>query len=67
MRRNDNVLVTAYNPPLNGKVADTYKIPTRNIQDPRLVKQYPNGVPMVEVILENGKLQVFVEDVVKVV
>ena len=67
MRRNDNVLVTAYNPPLKGKVADAYKIPTRNIQDPRLTKQYPDGVPMVEVILENGKLQVFVEDVVEVV
>lgn len=67
MKKNQNVLINGYNPPLKGRVADTYTVPIRNIQDTRLIKQYPNGVPMVEVILENGKLQVFVEDVVEVI
>tara|TARA_R110002012_G_scaffold301969_2_gene502641 strand:+ start:346 stop:549 length:204 start_codon:yes stop_codon:yes gene_type:complete len=67
MKKNDNVLVKGYNPPLKGRVADRYIIPIRNIQDPRLIKIHPNGVPMVEVILENGKLQVFVEDLLEVV
>jgi len=67
MKRNDNVLIKGYNPPLKGRVSDTYKIPTKHIQDPRLIKQYPDGVPIVEVILENGKLQVCVEDGVEVI
>lgn len=67
MRKNDNVLIRAYNPPLKGRVASTYIIPIRNIQDQRLITRYPDGVPMVEVFLENGKLQVFVKDMVEVV
>ncbi len=67
MKKNDKVLIRAYNPPLKGKVADAYKIPTRNIQDQRLIRKYPDGVPMVEVILDNGKLQVFVKDMVEVI
>ena len=65
MKRNDPVKVTSYNPPLDGRVADRYIIPIRNIQDQRLIDKYPKGVPMVEVILDSGKLQVYVEEVVK--
>lgn len=66
MRRDDEVLITSYNPPLRGRVADIYTVPTRNIYEDDLTKKYPNGVPMVEVILEHsGKLRAFVIDVVK--
>ena len=66
MRRDDKVLVTSYNPPLEGRVADTYIVPIRNIYEQELLKKYPNGVPMVEVIIESsGKLQAYVQDVVK--
>ena len=67
MRKDDKVLIRAYNPPLEGKVAGMYTIPTRNIQDQRLISKYPNGVPMVEVFLNNGKLQVFVKDMVEAI
>jgi hypothetical protein len=66
LKRDDKVYVVSYNPPLEGRVADTYTVPTRNIQDQRLITRYPNGVPMVEVILEsNGRLQAFVEDMIR--
>jgi hypothetical protein len=65
MRRDDRVQIKGQTPPMLGKVADVYKVPTRNIQDDRLAKQYPDGVPMVEVILDNGKLHAFVENVVE--
>jgi hypothetical protein len=65
MKRDDRVQIKGQTPPMQGKVADTYKVPTRNIQDPRLIKQYPDGVPMVEVILDNGKLHAFVQDAVE--
>ncbi len=65
MRRDDRVQIKGQVPPMQGRVADVYKVPTRNIQDPRLIKEYPDGVPMVEVILDNGKLHAFVENVVE--
>lgn len=65
LKRNDNVLVTSYNPPIKGRIADMYNVPSAHIQDPILWKKYPDGVPMIEVIIEgSGKLQVFVKDVV---
>ena len=65
MRRDDRVQIKGQTPPMQGKVADVYNVPIRNIQDARLIKQYPNGVPMIEVILDNGKLHAFVENVVE--
>jgi hypothetical protein len=65
MRRDDRVQIKGQTPPTQGKVADTYIVPTRNIQDPTLIKLYPDGVPMVEVILDSGKLHAFVESVVE--
>jgi hypothetical protein len=65
MKRNDRVQIKGQTPPLTGKVADTYIIPTRNIQDQTLINKYPEGIPMVEVILDNGKLRVFVKEIVE--
>jgi len=67
MRRNDRVQIKGQTPPMQGKVVDVYKVPTRNIQDSRLIELYPDGIPMVEVILDNGKLHAFVENVVEMV
>ncbi len=63
IRRNDNVLINSYNPPVKGRVMDKYIVPIQNIYEIDLKRKYPDGVPMVEVVLENGKLQTFVEDV----
>jgi hypothetical protein len=65
MKRNDRVQIKGQTPPLTGKVADAYIIPTRNIQDQTLINKYPEGIPMVEVILDNGKLRVFVREIVE--
>lgn len=62
---NDNVLITSYNPPLEGKVVDMYEIESTMIPDPELQKLYPNKVPVFEVILKDGKLRTFVKNVVK--
>ena len=62
---NDNVLITSYNPALEGKVVDMYEIESTMIPDSGLQKLYPNKVPVFEVILKDGKLRTFVKDVVK--
>ena len=65
-RINDNVLITSFNPPLKGKVMDMYEVEPTMISDESLKKQYPKGVPVFEIFLEeNGKLRSFVKDVVK--
>jgi hypothetical protein len=63
IRRNDNVLINSYNPPIKGRVVDMYTVPLQNIYETELKRKYPEGVPMAEVVLENGKLQTFVQDV----
>jgi hypothetical protein len=64
-RINDNVLITSFNPPLEGRIADMYEIEPNMIGDPTLTKMYPKVVPVIEVILKDGKLRSFVKDVVK--
>jgi len=62
---NDKVLVTSFDPPLKGKVADMYEMESTMIPDETLQKLYPKMVPIFEVILEDGKLRSFVKDVIK--
>jgi hypothetical protein len=64
-RINDNVLITSFNPPLEGRIADMYEMEPNMIGDPTLTKMYPKMVPIIEVILKDGKLRSFVKDVVK--
>lgn len=66
MKRDDKVLITSYDPPIEGRVADSYIVPIQNIYEKVLIDKYPDGVPMVEVIIESsGKLETYVKDVVK--
>jgi len=61
------VLVTAYNPPLEAKVADMYELPFEQIPmtDPEAIKKYyGKNVPIFEVFVD-GKIRAFVKDVVK--
>lgn len=62
---NQNVLITSYDPPLKGRVADMYELESTMVADMELRKKYPKMVPIFEVILEDGKLRPFVKDVVK--
>ena len=62
---NQQVLITTYDPPLKGKVVDMYELDPIMVSDNELRRRYPKGVPIFEVVLENGKLCSFVKDVVK--
>lgn len=63
---NDNVLIISFNPPLKARVMDMYEVDPKMIMDETLKIKYPKGVPIFEVILqEGGKLRSFVKDVVK--
>jgi hypothetical protein len=42
-----------------------YEMEPNMIGDPTLTKMYPKMVPIIEVILKDGKLRSFVKDVVK--
>ena len=64
-RLNDNVLITSYNPPLEGRVVDMYEVDSMSVADETLKRKYPNAIPIFEVILKDGKLRPFVKDVVK--
>ena len=64
-RLNDNVLITSYDPPLEGRVADMYEIDSMSVPDMNLRRKYPNMIPIFEVILKDGKLRPFVKDIVK--
>jgi hypothetical protein len=64
-RINDNVLITSFNPQLEGRIADMYETEPSMIGDPTLTRMYPKMVPIIEVILKDGKLRSFVKDVVK--
>lgn len=66
-RIGEEVLVTAYNPPIVAKVADMYELPFEQIPmtDPEAVKKYHGKmVPIFEVFID-GKIRAFVKDVVK--
>jgi hypothetical protein len=65
MKINDNVLITSFNPPLKGRVADMYEVESYMIPDETLKSMYPDMVPIFEIIMEDGKLRSFVKDVVK--
>lgn len=65
-RLNEEVLITSYNPPIKGKVADTYYLPFEQVPmtDPEMIKKYyGKNVPIVEVFID-GKLRSFVGEVV---
>ena len=64
-RLNDNVLITSYNPPLEGRVVDMYEVDSMSVTDETLRRKYPKVIPIFEVILNDGKLRPFVKDVVK--
>jgi hypothetical protein len=66
-RIGEEVLITAYNPPLKAKVADMYELPFEQVPmtDPEAVKKYYGQmVPIFEVFID-GKIRAFVKDVVK--
>ena len=66
-KKEEEVLITTYNPPIKGNVADQYELPFEQIPmtDESLIKKYRGKkVPIVEVFI-NGKLLSFVGDVVK--
>jgi len=66
-RIGDEVLVTTYNPPVKGTIADMYMLPFEQVPmtESRMIQKY-NGkdVPIIEVFVE-GKLRSFVSEVVK--
>ena len=66
-KKEEEVLITTYNPPIKVNVADYYELPFEQIPmtDESLIKKYRGKkVPIVEVFI-NGKLLSFVGDVVK--
>lgn len=66
-RKGEKVLITTYNPPMEGTVADYYELPFQQvpITEESLKKKYHGkNVPIVEVFV-NGKLLSFVSEVVK--
>ena len=66
-KKEEEVLITTYNPPIKGNVAVYYELPFEQIPmtDESLIKKYRGKkVPIVEVFI-NGKLLSFVCDVVK--
>ena len=63
---NEEVLITSFNPPIKAKVMDMYELDPMMVNDEDLKRQYPKGIPVFEVVMEeNGKLRSFVKDVVK--
>ncbi len=65
-RIGNEVLITSFNPPVKGKVMDMYELDPMMIDDESLRVKYPKGIPVFEVVLEEGgKLRSFVKDVVK--
>jgi len=65
-RLNEEVLITSFNPPIKAKVMDMYELDPMMVNDEDLRKKYPKGIPVFEVVLEEGgKLRSFVKDVVK--
>jgi|TARA_R110000803_G_scaffold61952_1_gene122043 hypothetical protein len=66
-KKGEKVLITTYNPPLEGTVADSYQVPFEQmpITDVDLRNKYHNkSVPIVEVFIK-GKLLSFISDIVK--
>jgi hypothetical protein len=66
-RINDEVLVTNYNPPVKGTVADMYYLPFEQVPmtDKDMIKKYHGkNVPIVEVFVD-GKLRSFISEVIK--
>ena len=64
---NDEVLITTYNPPMRGTIADMYQVPFEQVPmtDQNLInKYYGKNVPIIEVFVE-GKLLSFISEVVK--
>lgn len=64
-RLGQEVLITGFTPPVKGKVVDMYEIASTMVDDVELKRKYPKGVPIFEVVLEDGKLRSFVKDVVR--
>ena len=65
-RIDDNVLITSYNPPIEGRVMDMYELDPMMVNDESLKQKYPKGIPVFEIMLKDeGKLRSFVKDVVK--
>jgi len=63
---NEEVLITSFNPPLKAKVMDMYELDPTMVDDETLKRKYPKGIPVFEVVLEEGgRLRSFVKDVVK--
>ncbi len=65
-KKGDEVLITSYNPPVKGRVADHYDLPFEQVPmtDKNMVKKYQGKkVPIVEVFI-NGKLLSFISEVV---
>lgn len=63
----DEVMVTNYNPPVKGTIADMYALPFEQVPmtDPSLIQKYGGkNVPIIEVFVE-GKLRSFISEVVK--
>jgi len=64
---NDEVLITTYNPPMKGRIADMYQLPFEQVPmtDQNLInKYYGKNVPIVEVFVE-GRLLSFISEVVQ--
>jgi hypothetical protein len=65
-KKGEEVLITSYNPPIKGNVADYYELPFEQVPmtDKNIVKKYQGKkVPIVEVFI-NGKLLSFIDEVV---
>ena len=64
---NDEVLITTYNPPMKGRIADMYQLPFEQVPmtDQNLInKYYGKNVPIVEVFV-GGRLLSFISEVVQ--
>lgn len=66
-RKEEEVLITTYNPPLRAKVADYYELPFEqvSITEPNLIEKYRGkNVPIVEVFID-GRVRSFLTEAVK--
>lgn len=66
-KKEEEVLITSYNPPIKGRVADYYELPFEQVpmNDKSLISKYRGKkVPIVEVFI-NGKLLSFIDEVIE--